>query len=219
MTGSPRAVASLVPLGFAALAALTACPASQVGQVTGPGVYDPPVPATEMPRSTARPAPPPPDDTDGDGVVDDVDQCPDQAGADSGVGGDGCPVEDQRVPGEITPAPMAPIYFPAGKIVWSPDAMVTLDNLAELLRLHPEIQLFEVAGHTDGHERGDHLDGARASAVVRYLVNRGVEGHRLAVKSYGATRPLAPDTSDANRARNRRVDFSIALRVDEPDRP
>ncbi len=211
----------VVPAALVAVA-LTACPASQVGQVTGPGVLDEPVATADTaPRSTARPAaPPPPLDSDGDRILDDVDTCPDQAETANGVDDtDGCPDDDRVVLPDIDPAPVPTIPFPAGKIVWSPDAMIALDRVAELLRLHPEIQLLEVAGHTDGHERGVHLDGARASAVVRYLVNRGVEGHRLAVKSYGATRPLAPDTSDANRARNRRVDFSIALRVDDPGRP
>jgi chemotaxis protein MotB len=43
--------------------------------------------------------------------------------------------------------------------------------------------------------------------VLRYLVSQGVNTHRLTATGYADTDPLAPNTSNANRARNRRVEF------------
>ena len=42
-----------------------------------------------------------------------------------------------------------------------------------------------------------------------WLIEHGIEGGRLAAKGYGSSRPLAPNVTPANRARNRRVQFII----------
>ena len=76
-----------------------------------------------------------------------------------------------------------------------------------------------VLGHTDGAPIGGdlasryvsnwELAAARASSVVRLLESRGVPSERLLVVSFGPTRPLAPNDTPANRARNRRVDLRL----------
>jgi outer membrane protein OmpA-like peptidoglycan-associated protein len=53
------------------------------------------------------------------------------------------------------------------------------------------------------------LSQRRAEAVQRWLVQHGVEPARLIAKGYGSTRPLAPNITAYNRARNRRVQFKI----------
>jgi OOP family OmpA-OmpF porin len=74
------------------------------------------------------------------------------------------------------------------------------------------VQHVQVQGHTDN--RGDpaanlELSQRRAESVVQWLINAGVESSRLEAKGYGDTRPLVPNLTPANRARNRRVQFMI----------
>jgi outer membrane protein OmpA-like peptidoglycan-associated protein len=87
-----------------------------------------------------------------------------------------------------------------------------LFEIADLLAHHPEVQRVQVQGHTDN--RGDpaknlELSQGRAEAVVRFLVEAGVSPERLEAKGYGDTRPLVPNLTPGNRARNRRVQFVI----------
>jgi outer membrane protein OmpA-like peptidoglycan-associated protein len=53
------------------------------------------------------------------------------------------------------------------------------------------------------------LSDARASSVKAWLVGAGIDPARLVPKGYGQTRPLAPNVTAGNRARNRRVQFII----------
>ncbi|MCB0575433.1 MAG: OmpA family protein, partial [Saprospiraceae bacterium] len=53
------------------------------------------------------------------------------------------------------------------------------------------------------------LSAARAASVARYLTDRGISESRLRVRGYGDTKPLAPNDSDENRAKNRRTEFTI----------
>lgn len=58
------------------------------------------------------------------------------------------------------------------------------------------------------HRRhGPRLSQARAESVRRYLINKGVNPSRLSAKGYGPDKPLEKGTSDAVRAKNRRVEF------------
>jgi outer membrane protein OmpA-like peptidoglycan-associated protein len=58
------------------------------------------------------------------------------------------------------------------------------------------------------------LSQRRAEAVQRWLVQHGVESMRLMAKGYGPTRPVVPNITQQNRARNRRVQFRIVRRAD-----
>ena len=51
-------------------------------------------------------------------------------------------------------------------------------------------------------------------AVQRWLIQHGVESARLTAKGYGPTRPIAPNITQQNRSRNRRVQFRIVRRAD-----
>jgi outer membrane protein OmpA-like peptidoglycan-associated protein len=51
------------------------------------------------------------------------------------------------------------------------------------------------------------LSQARADAVRKYLITHGIAAPRLVAKGYGPTQPIVPNTSDANRGLNRRVQF------------
>ena len=72
----------------------------------------------------------------------------------------------------------------------------------------------EVEGHADAEgtpERNQALSERRADAVVGYLVDRGIAAERVSAVGYGATRPVAPNDTPANRAQNRRIEFTIKI--------
>lgn len=92
-----------------------------------------------------------------------------------------------------------------------------LDELIIILNNNKEIGL-EIAAHTDskgGPEYNLELGQRRADAVVRYLTSKGIAKNRTIAKSYGQTKPIAPNTlpnGDDNpkgREKNRRVEFKI----------
>src|SRR5690606_24460307 len=68
-----------------------------------------------------------------------------------------------------------------------------LEEIADVLRRNPNIQLVEIQGHTDntgGREHNQRLSESRAAAVKDYLVRNGIEAGRLTSKGYGQDRPI-----------------------------
>jgi outer membrane protein OmpA-like peptidoglycan-associated protein len=88
-----------------------------------------------------------------------------------------------------------------------------LVEIADVMLRNPQITRIEIQGHTDNQGNAEHnldLSQRRADAVRRWLVEQGgVQPSRLESKGYGMTRPLVPNITPANRARNRRVQFII----------
>jgi len=75
-----------------------------------------------------------------------------------------------------------------------------------------KIKKVRIEGHTDAvgtHEYNLDLSQRRVLSVMRFLVEQGVEPARLEAIGHGKTRPIADNTTDEGRARNRRVDFII----------
>jgi OmpA-OmpF porin, OOP family len=69
-----------------------------------------------------------------------------------------------------------------------------------------------VEGHTDTEGelgRNQRLSDNRAKAVADFLAENGIASNRVVAVGYGQTRPIVPNDSDRNRARNRRIDFVI----------
>ncbi|MCG8556406.1 MAG: OmpA family protein [Proteobacteria bacterium] len=92
-----------------------------------------------------------------------------------------------------------------------------LRQIADIILRHPELKRIEIQGHTDSVGSDSYnvgLSQNRAGSVRSWLVNAGVKPDRLEAKGYGATRPLAPNITAGNRARNRRVQFMIRERVE-----
>ena len=102
------------------------------------------------------------------------------------------------------------IYFDTDKTELKPESKSTLEEVAKLLKANPSLKL-EVAGHTDNTGGAAHnlqLSSGRATSVVNALVaSYGIERARLQPKGYGDSRPVAPNDSEQNRARNRRVEL------------
>ena len=87
-----------------------------------------------------------------------------------------------------------------------------LDQIGEALNAHPEVRNVEIQGHTDnvgGPSINNKLSQDRAAAVKVALEKRGVDGDRLSTRGYGESSPIAPNTTKAGRAKNRRVEFVI----------
>ncbi|HUJ01905.1 MAG TPA: OmpA family protein [Usitatibacter sp.] len=102
------------------------------------------------------------------------------------------------------------IYFDTDKSAIRPESAPTLGEVASLLKIDDRLKL-EVSGHTDNTGEKAHnlkLSEDRAQAVVRTLTaSYGIDGKRLVARGYGDTRPVVPNTSEENRARNRRVEL------------
>ena len=87
----------------------------------------------------------------------------------------------------------------------------TLDKLARVAGACPSVRI-EISGHTDAEgepARNQNLSERRARAVAGYLAKAGVAAARLIATGYGATRPVAPNDTPKNRAKNRRIEFAI----------
>lgn len=100
------------------------------------------------------------------------------------------------------------IYFKTGSAELEPDEPL-LDTGADIAKRCPSVN-FEVNGYTDnvgGHRFNQRLSEQRAKAVVDYLLAKGVAVSRIRWAGYGETRPIAPNNSDGNRQKNRRIEF------------
>ncbi len=154
---------------------------------------------------------PPPKDTDGDGILDPDDACPNEKGvADPDPKKNGCPKSVRVSESEILI--LDQVQFDTGKAVIKKVSDDLLDQVANVLREHPEIIKVEVQGHTD--DRGyralnDTLSQARANAVMKAMIQRGISADRLTAKGYGQNRPLVENTTEEGRQKNRRVQFII----------
>jgi hypothetical protein len=106
-------------------------------------------------------------------------------------------------------------FFDTDRDDLRPDAEAVVALVAQVLReVGGEAALF-VAGHADSRgSDGYNLDLSirRAEAVARALDAAGAGGAKLWRIGFGRAVPLAPNTSEANRARNRRVEFIVAPR-------
>jgi OOP family OmpA-OmpF porin len=138
-----------------------------------------------------------PIDSDGDGVTDDKDQCPNTP---IGVTVDvrGCWTYS------------AVVLFDFGSTKIKSKAHPMLNETSDILKKNPEIN-FEIDGHTDNigsAEYNTKLSEGRANAVMEYLVSKGVDAKRLTAKGFGLTKPAASNDTQEGRAKNRRVELT-----------
>ncbi len=111
------------------------------------------------------------------------------------------------------------VYFDSGEAQVQADALPLLRKIGETLKEMPDHQI-RVEGHTDSQEIGPSLKNkfpsnwelskARAAGVARFLVQEvGLDADRLISVGYGATQPVAPNTSEDGRQKNRRVEIVL----------
>jgi outer membrane protein OmpA-like peptidoglycan-associated protein len=163
----------------------------------------------------AEPAPPPPAplDSDGDGILDGSDACPeDPEDFDGFEDADGCPETEKVVVGPDSIVILEPIYFFFDSDRIRPESFDVLEDVVTALKEHPEIRLLSVEGHTSSEgstSYNQRLSAKRAAAVVAFLAKAGVAAERLSSLGHGESKPVAPNTTRAGRERNRRVEFLI----------
>ncbi|GAI33325.1 unnamed protein product, partial [marine sediment metagenome] len=108
-----------------------------------------------------------------------------------------------------------PVLFDLGESELKPSAIPVLYQVAELLKDIPNAVLVE--GHTDdrpvtgGDFRSNwELSAARAFGVIRYFIEEeNIPPERLSAVGYGEYRPLYPNDTEENRAKNRRIEINI----------
>ncbi len=103
------------------------------------------------------------------------------------------------------------VYFDTGRHNLRPDARIILDRVAEMLVSNPGVSVM-ITGNTDSdgtQEYNQELAENRALSVRNYLISKGVSELSLSTVGYGEDRPAAPNTTDENKALNRRSEFTI----------
>jgi outer membrane protein OmpA-like peptidoglycan-associated protein len=101
------------------------------------------------------------------------------------------------------------IYFDTAKVEIKPESEAALKEVVKLLQADPAVKVW-VVGHTDNTGAEDmnvSLSLARASSVVKALLQMGIAPARLAPQGAGPYAPVAENTTEAGRTKNRRVEL------------
>jgi outer membrane protein OmpA-like peptidoglycan-associated protein len=152
-------------------------------------------------------------DSDGDGVPDDRDECPDTP---RGVRVDarGCPIyEEEQTLIDTGTLRLDNIQFQLDSAVLLPESYPVLDRVGDVLSAWPQLEI-EIGGHTDSSGEdayNQQLSQRRAESVRAYLVQHftGIHADQITAVGYGESRPMAGNESSEGRARNRRVEFTV----------
>jgi outer membrane protein OmpA-like peptidoglycan-associated protein len=106
------------------------------------------------------------------------------------------------------------IFFDTNKFDIRDESKAELSKLIEFLNVNPTVHI-EISGHTDNagaDQFNQTLSENRARSVYEYLVTNGIAATRLVYKGYGKTQPIAPNTTDEEKAKNRRTEFMIIVK-------
>jgi uncharacterized repeat protein (TIGR01451 family)/uncharacterized protein (TIGR03382 family) len=112
-----------------------------------------------------------------------------------------------------------PVQFVPGRDDVAPSSSQLLDDVAAVLRTHPEISVLRIEVHTDDDGNPGQLlaqSRRRAAKVREQLEKRGVGYTRLDARGYGDTQPVTTNYSERDRAMNRRVEFVVAKKAPAP---
>lgn len=155
-------------------------------------------------------------DNDQDGLNNEVDKCPDQAGPPEN---NGCPVLAPPVVVKeaiVRQAALvaANVMFNSNSASLTRNSYPALRELADSMKANPELDLV-IEGHTDNtgrHAQNLKLSGDRANAVKKVLLDLGISNDRIQIRSFGDTKPVESNNSEAGKAKNRRVAFVFQLK-------
>ena len=154
-------------------------------------------------------------DNDNDGIPDLEDGCPfDPETVNEYQDDDGCPDEAPRkvVIKKTKIEILEKIFFEVNRAVIKSESFDLLNEIARVLDENPQLLKIRIEGHTDsdGSEAYNlKLSQSRASAVMTYLVEQGVQADRLEAVGFGESRPLDTNRTSEGKAANRRVEFVI----------
>lgn len=165
-------------------------------------------------------------DSDGDGVVDDLDRCPNTPPRVE-VDANGCPLDTDgdgvydyldRCPGTPEGAKvdmrgcwvLEGVRFDTDRSDIKAAYYLILDEAVAVLKKNPSLKI-EIQGHTDSVGNTEYnraLSERRANSVMEYFVDKGIERERLSTIGYGVTQPIASNLTPEGRAKNRRVELN-----------
>ncbi|GAB3316587.1 PA14 domain-containing protein [Larkinella ripae] len=103
------------------------------------------------------------------------------------------------------------VFFEQSEYRLLPESYAELDKLVRAMRQNSALRI-EISGHTDnvGDPRLNRaLSENRVSVIANYLYRNGIESQRVETKGYGGTRPVADNTTEAGRSKNRRVELMV----------
>ncbi len=103
------------------------------------------------------------------------------------------------------------IFFEFNKTDLLPASYAELNKVVQFM-LEQDIKLIEISGHTDNEGSDAYnqkLSEGRAASVVNYLASQGIKPERMSAVGYGESRPVDTNKTDAGRAQNRRVEFTL----------
>lgn len=142
-------------------------------------------------------------DTDG-GSVDDGTEV--RRGTDPLVASDDIKKEEIKV-GEVMI--LEGINFETNSAKITPDSEEILMKAYNTMKNSPAIEV-EISGHTDSrgsNEKNQVLSENRANSVKSWLVAKGIDGKRITTVGYGEDKPIAPNDTQENMLKNRRIEF------------
>ncbi len=130
---------------------------------------------------------------------------------------------DQTMDGVLLKLPATIPFRGSNANIDDQEMHLFIKRVADIINTLPPTVDISVRGYTDnqilpkGTQYRDNLDlsSARAATVVRELIQNGVAAERLSSAGFGAGKPLAANTSETNRAKNRRVEFYMFVSNDK----
>lgn len=151
-------------------------------------------------------------DTDGDGIIDAIDPCPFAAGK---IGGKGCPETE-----------LTSTVFVESKNIEFASNSIDVKGIYKLDVIEPALDsiydnanyTLVITGHTDGE--GDaafnmNLSQERANQVKAIFIKKGLAENRIVTVAYGETMPIANNNAEAGRSHNRRVEIHV-VKINKP---
>lgn len=103
------------------------------------------------------------------------------------------------------------IYFETAQYALLETSFAELDRVVGMMQLNPNLKIL-LEGHTDvvGDKNSNQiLSEQRVKAVKDYLVQKGIAAERIETKGWGSTKPLNTNGTEAERSKNRRVEFRV----------
>lgn len=148
-------------------------------------------------------------DTDGDGIADLDDKCPLMPGIQEEGG---CPRNyTQSV--EIMTKAREGLFFNTASATIKDESFPVLDAVVKVMQDNPNYKL-NVDGHTDNTGNADsnmELSQKRAESARNYIIEKGISADRITAKGYGSNKPAGDNSTEEGRAKNRRVEFNIVF--------
>ena len=149
-------------------------------------------------------------DSDGDGVADDADKCPNSPWGFE-VDQNGCSKDPNLAMGAGPLERSTPVFFEFDRYNLQAIYHSNLDNIVSTLKAIPSMNI-QIQGHTDNigtPEYNMSLSEKRAREVKRYIINKSIDESRITTIGYGATKNKTTNATPDGRAQNRRVEIVV----------